>query len=411
MDFSTFSMGQQFAYPPQLVEGNGEFIRCPPQLGIPPMVGGGGGPQLFNFLPCGSTIASTNTHPCNITRFDPHLSTYQEQPSQQIFTADNRLFIEHTPNHSILFIPNDHSLDKVLQGLLAQAKASAATVTTTTKKHVAKASTTKTPREKSNKPINAFIKYRSYKIAELKKQYPDVSQTEISRLAGECWKTESEEIKNQFRVRYKEEKRQYDLNKASNKRTRESPPSEDLPKDFDPQQRRRSLTVPPAEGPEDSKQCQRSSSSSPMLSLQASTAATATKPATKRRRCVTTELRKQLAAKSSTATAMQKSEVSPMAGSLGRSFSLQENSLSFDTPFPFVSPHFDMSPMSMPISDAFVPPPPISDTQAAAVAAAAALSIDTSPFISAANPFDLYQTPDSTAACSSDVSLVGGNHF
>ncbi|KAJ2494111.1 hypothetical protein IWW47_004806, partial [Coemansia sp. RSA 2052] len=176
-------------------------------------------------------------------------------------------------------------------------------------------------KEKSAKPINAFIKYRSYKIAELKKQYPEVSQTEISRLAGECWKSEDEEIKNQFRNRYQEEKKVYDLKKAigmGSKRARETsvtlsendatldaasvlgePTSAPLldscgnsvdasvyPADFDPKRRRRSLTLLPT----DISPCVRSSSSSPMLQSQ---------PAAKRRRCVTTELRRQLAAKSS----------------------------------------------------------------------------------------------------------------
>ncbi|KAJ1997476.1 hypothetical protein H4R26_005820, partial [Coemansia thaxteri] len=176
-------------------------------------------------------------------------------------------------------------------------------------------------KEKSNKPINAFIKYRSFKIAELKNQFPEVSQTEISRLAGECWKTESEDIKNQFRVQYQEEKKVYDMKKAITtglKRSREmsSTLSENdaaalavdestsaplpegcadsadgalagiYPEGFDPKRRRRSLTLPPT-GPT---ACVRSSSSSPMLHPQT---------AAKRRRCVTTELRRQLAAKTS----------------------------------------------------------------------------------------------------------------
>ncbi|KAJ1783293.1 hypothetical protein LPJ59_006618, partial [Coemansia sp. RSA 2399] len=155
----------------------------------------------------------------------------------------------------------------------------------------------KQPKEKSNKPINAFIKYRSYKIAELKRLHPEVSQTEISRLAGECWKTESEEIKNQFRVKYLEEKKIYDMKKATNggtttKRSRDedSSDTESLPPaGFDGSARRRSLTMPPS----DSNAYARAASASPlMLGKQPPL------PSSKRRRCVTEDMRKQLATKS-----------------------------------------------------------------------------------------------------------------
>ncbi|KAJ1942639.1 hypothetical protein EC988_006434, partial [Linderina pennispora] len=76
------------------------------------------------------------------------------------------------------------------------------------------------PKEKSNKPTNAFIKYRNFKIVDLKEKHPEISQTEISRMAGECWKTEKEEVKARFRKQYLEEKKIYDANK-SNKRSRQ----------------------------------------------------------------------------------------------------------------------------------------------------------------------------------------------
>ncbi|KAJ2816807.1 hypothetical protein IWW50_006369, partial [Coemansia erecta] len=240
--------------------------------------------------------------------------------AQQLCSADGRLFIEHIPNHSIVFIPLASSIDQVLGDLRkprAAAKHSTAHAT-----HVAPAPAVQAPavqqqqqqqavqprkpKEKSAKPINAFIKYRSFKIAELKRLHPEVSQTDISRLAGECWKAESEEVKNQFRCQYREEKKVYDMKKAINastgKRARDSseapsdvddigsaplPDKAFAPPGFNPSHRRRSLTMPPSTGTPNA----RATSASPLMASQ--------QPNAKRRRCVTVDMRKQLAAKSS----------------------------------------------------------------------------------------------------------------
>ncbi|KAJ2226379.1 hypothetical protein IWW45_007484, partial [Coemansia sp. RSA 485] len=161
-----------------------------------------------------------------------------------------------------------------------------------------------------------------------------------------------EEIKNQFRVQYMEEKKIYDLKKISNKRQRDSseapsdidgsassvvggamdtdaiaaesgsitaPLPEDiastggsntlgLPSGFDPKRRRRSLTLPPTNAAETS----RAASSSPMMA-----------PSNvKRRRCITVDMRKQLAAKTSAII-----NSPPMIDTLSRSQSMNEAAL------------------------------------------------------------------------------------
>ncbi|PIA16412.1 hypothetical protein COEREDRAFT_87111 [Coemansia reversa NRRL 1564] len=327
------------------------------------------------------------TSPCFIYRHDDASSSTVEQAAHQLCTADGRIYIEHIPNHSIVYIPLSASIDQVLGDLHRMAASRTihgsalnvhdnhAYVSTATKPHphqkqqpqqkqkqqrqssahhVLPQSTKqpqsqqqqeqpkqkqqpsqpsqqsqqhqqRKPKEKSAKPINAFIKYRSYKIAELKRLHPEVSQTDISRLAGECWKTEKEDIKNQFRVQYMEEKKVYDMKKAtitgSNKRQRgcsealseiekqkaceeatSAPLLEDgalpssslnMPTDFDATRRRRSLTLPPSAGD----LCARAASASPMMASQQQQQQQ--QPNSKRRRCVTVDLRKQLAAKSS----------------------------------------------------------------------------------------------------------------
>ncbi|KAJ2747345.1 hypothetical protein GGI20_000596 [Coemansia sp. BCRC 34301] len=323
--------------------------------------------SFSNELPCSSRIGSKSSS-CFIYRHDD-IHGASKIKCHQLCTSDGRMFIEHLPNHTILYIPNSSSIEQALCELRKPRSQ------TKQQKHNANIILHHQPqqqqeqqqqqqmeqllqpqdqpqsqppvvrktKEKSAKPINAFIKYRSFKIAELKKKYPEVSQTEISRLAGECWKSEDEKIKNQFRTQYQEEKKVYDLKKAIGtgaKRGRETsvtlsendaildaasvlgePTSAPLPDacgsssdngvypaDFNPKRRRRSLTLPQTGVPA----CVRSSSSSPMLQSQTGA---------KRRRCVTTELRRQLAAKSSAimATPPSVAVVPAMLGSRAQS--------------------------------------------------------------------------------------------
>ncbi|KAJ2785307.1 hypothetical protein H4R18_000631 [Coemansia javaensis] len=121
---------------------------------------------------------------------------------RQFRGEDGSSYIEHVPGHCLVFIPNTANVSSLLSEMRKERKPR----------------TRAKPKAKSSKPTNAFIKYRNHKIEELKGQFPDISQTEISRMAAECWRAESEEHKQRFRDMYKEEKELYDLNK--NKRLR-----------------------------------------------------------------------------------------------------------------------------------------------------------------------------------------------
>ncbi|KAJ2708561.1 hypothetical protein H4R19_004684, partial [Coemansia spiralis] len=262
------SYHSQFAYGPDPAAYM-PSLHCPP-MGMTPMMGPvHGGPPVDGFHlpppyhhqppPPGimaaapvishvvfATQIGDKSSPCFLYRHDSLSGATVEQGAQQLCMADGRLFIEHIPNHSIVYIPLSSSIDEVLHSLhnqhvaaplyrnasetqsqcgqalepqphrQKQAAAAAHAVAQPRNATPQQQSQPRKPKEKSAKPINAFIKYRSFKIAELKRLYPDVSQTEISRLAGECWKMESEDVKNQFRVQYREEKKVYDMKKASN---------------------------------------------------------------------------------------------------------------------------------------------------------------------------------------------------
>ncbi|KAJ2695736.1 slightly ste11-like protein [Coemansia sp. IMI 209128] len=130
-------------------------------------------------------------------------SKVMEHKVRQFYSADGTSFIEHVPGHCLVFIPNTTNVDYVFREL----------------RKARQPKPKPKPKDRSPKPTNAFIKYRNHKIDDLKSMHPDISQTEISRMAGECWRTEPLEVKNMFQKRYQEEKRIYDMNKAKRART------------------------------------------------------------------------------------------------------------------------------------------------------------------------------------------------
>ncbi|KAJ1961062.1 hypothetical protein GGI12_003461 [Dipsacomyces acuminosporus] len=167
-------------------------------------------PHQFAKSPSSSATSPTIVYSSKVTQ-QPNCTVYcydkesnvMEQKVRQFYSADGTSFIEHVPGHCLVFIPNSTNVNYVLREL----------------RKIRQPKTHKKPKEKSLKPTNAFIKYRNHKIEELKMLHPEISQTDISRMAGECWKSEKEEVKGIFRKQYMEEKRVYDLNKAKRART------------------------------------------------------------------------------------------------------------------------------------------------------------------------------------------------
>ncbi|KAJ2725412.1 hypothetical protein GGI07_001291 [Coemansia sp. Benny D115] len=162
--------------------------------------------SLFTTAPSSNPIIlNTEAEPsyCKVYNLDNDSYRFMEQKVRQFYAVDGASFIEHVPGHCLVFIPNNTSVSYLLHELRRIRKPK---------------SRVRPPKEKTGKPTNSFIKYRNYKIEELKKEYPDISQTEISRMAGEFWKLEGDDVKNQFQQMYLEEKRVYDMNK--NKRPR-----------------------------------------------------------------------------------------------------------------------------------------------------------------------------------------------
>ncbi|KAJ1894339.1 hypothetical protein LPJ66_005248 [Kickxella alabastrina] len=166
-------------------------------------------PILDNSPSSAIYYSSTVTHrtDCAVYCIDQTKPEVMEQKVRQFYASDGASFIEHVPGHCLVFIPNSTNVNHMLNEMRKVSHPKR------------KAKPAKDKSNKSSKPTNAFIKYRSHKISDMKTIHPEISQTEISRMAGEFWKTEPEELKNSFRRKYVEEKRVYDMNKAKTAKT------------------------------------------------------------------------------------------------------------------------------------------------------------------------------------------------
>ncbi|KAJ2805110.1 slightly ste11-like protein [Coemansia helicoidea] len=147
---------------------------------------------------------------------------FMEQPVRQMVMSDGSVFVEHIPGYNIVYVSNHAPVHQVLGEMCAPQRAGAgnAAGSNGNSKSSHANQTPRAPRERMAKPSNAFIMYRNYKIEEMRRLQPEINQIDISRKAGDMWKTESEDVKEQFRAKYRAEKQAYDLKKNTGKRGR-----------------------------------------------------------------------------------------------------------------------------------------------------------------------------------------------
>ncbi|KAI7826843.1 hypothetical protein BX661DRAFT_171513 [Kickxella alabastrina] len=152
--------------------------------------------------------------------YDAHSNMVVEHNVRQMMASDCSLFIEHIQGYSLVYVPNGSSIEAAAGQAMAHhaehLPRAMAGGKNGSRGH--NAANNGLPREKTSKPCNAFIMYRNHKINELRALMPEINQTDISREAGSRWKTESEDVKEYFRAKYREEKQNYDAKKS--KRTR-----------------------------------------------------------------------------------------------------------------------------------------------------------------------------------------------
>ncbi|KAJ2443192.1 hypothetical protein IWW46_002645 [Coemansia sp. RSA 2440] len=113
------------------------------------------------------------------------------QPVTQFRHPNGKLYIEYIPGTNVLFLPTSVPIDRPLKRMRQAI-------------YRKSAQDTKVSKEPA-KPHNAFIQYRSYRLEEIKRLFPNASQLDLSRIAAEHWRTEDPVIKGVFQKRYKEE--------------------------------------------------------------------------------------------------------------------------------------------------------------------------------------------------------------
>ncbi|KAJ2019425.1 Ribonuclease P protein subunit p30 [Coemansia sp. RSA 922] len=142
--------------------------------------------------------------------------TYSQQadklnrlPVHQLFTADGRLFIEYKPGHNLVYVDNQIEAGQPLQQVLQAACSGHSLLQTsrTIRKRRPKAS--RGAEGMPKKPYNAFIRYRCRHLQDTKQAHPAASQTELSRIIAEHWRSESPETKELFQAEYRDELSHY----------------------------------------------------------------------------------------------------------------------------------------------------------------------------------------------------------
>jgi HMG (high mobility group) box len=61
------------------------------------------------------------------------------------------------------------------------------------------------------RPMSAFLKYSQITRPQVKEQNPDMSNTDVSRLLGEMWRTASDEVREPYVTEEKSERASYNI--------------------------------------------------------------------------------------------------------------------------------------------------------------------------------------------------------
>ncbi|KAJ2868925.1 hypothetical protein GGI22_000566 [Coemansia erecta] len=141
--------------------------------------------------------------------------------ARQMVSADGAVFIEHLAGYSVVFVPNSLPIDSAICDIasaLRPSQAGGARAGSAGSEGNKRAAAAALRKPHVTKPSNPFIMYRNFKIREMRIQNPAINQTDISREAGKWWKEETDEVKEMFRAKYREEKQAYDVLKSKRAR-------------------------------------------------------------------------------------------------------------------------------------------------------------------------------------------------
>ncbi|KAJ2690834.1 hypothetical protein IWW39_000494 [Coemansia spiralis] len=116
--------------------------------------------------------------------------------SSRASSSDSFIFEQQSP----MATPAPSETDDVANHSGRSTPALAALSATTT------ADATRRRKVLTSRPPNSFILYRSDKLRELVRLYPELKQTQISKMCADNWKNEAEEVKEAYRRKQQEAK-------------------------------------------------------------------------------------------------------------------------------------------------------------------------------------------------------------
>ncbi|KAJ2387604.1 hypothetical protein H4S02_003281 [Coemansia sp. RSA 2611] len=194
-------------YPPQMMTTNEQMPPMPPQYARSPFSSASTkaapmpGTQIVS-----SRIA--NDSDCGIFCHSGQTGSAAEFHVRQTIGSDGAVFVEHIPGYHVVYVAVGESLDQAVHDSRLAAPAHRPSG------KAAGRATAAAQRDRPLKPCNPFIMYRNHKITQMRKENPEINQTDISREAAKWWHNESDEVKEVFRAKYREEKQVYDLKKC-----------------------------------------------------------------------------------------------------------------------------------------------------------------------------------------------------
>ncbi|KAJ2745354.1 hypothetical protein GGI20_002240 [Coemansia sp. BCRC 34301] len=201
--FNNSGQMNPMGYPAQMM-GTEHMAQVPPPYSHSPFS------AQTKAVPNGQMISSriVNDPECQVFCHDSQSSSAAEFHVRQIIGADGAVFVEHVPGYHVVYVAVGENV--------GQAVRDSRLPTTIQRPNVAKVNraSTAASRDRPLKPCNPFIMYRNHKITQMRKENPEINQTEISREAAKLWRNESEDVREVFKAKYREEKQVYDLKKC-----------------------------------------------------------------------------------------------------------------------------------------------------------------------------------------------------
>ncbi|KAJ2626733.1 hypothetical protein GGF44_004933, partial [Coemansia sp. RSA 1694] len=208
-----FNGGQMnpMGYPAQMMGGD-HTAQIPPPYSRSPFSSAKAMPMPGTQL-VSSRIASDAD--CGVFCHDGSTGSTTELHVRQMVGHDGAVFVEHVPGYHVVYVAVGESVDQAVRdSRLAAGGQMHRPASNKAAANRASAAAAASQRDRPLKPCNPFIMYRNHKIMQMRKENPEINQTEISREAANRWRNESEDVKEVFRARYREEKQVYDLKKC-----------------------------------------------------------------------------------------------------------------------------------------------------------------------------------------------------